>query len=568
MHTARLKHVTLLAILLISSFLLLSKTAFSASPKIGINVSPPQKMTSSIPFTDIFKLSTGWVTSCDFDWQNNRPVDPGCTKKNSFNTREKESVRLDANGWVQALPSQQEPEIYTSVSSVWTLPASFPTGAYVVLYEGEGTMAVRGDVAVQQEVLGRIDFTLNSPKRNLRLHITATDPKRNGNYIRNIRVIPKEYEFSYQSQLINPRYAKKIGPFQVLRFMPWQQTVYQQEVSWNTRPKLTTAHYNSTNGVPLEAMLDLSNQTRSIPWFSIPHKANDNYVHNFANLVKQKLAPGQQVYIELSNEVWNMLYSASHYANQEARLLWPRAYPKMNPGTRKILLAINWYAKRSAETCDIFRNVFGGQKNRVVCVVSTYAGAKRFAEELLDCPLWNKGYCGKHFDAFAVGPYFGDYMARIENRNTVNAWVNQPDGGMNSIFKEIFQGGLIQDNFSAIGGAIDRSMQNRVKHNVALAKQYGIPLIAYEGGQHLLRVDPPHTVKDPRLLEMFMNANRDPRMKQAYQRYLQAWKQHGGGLFVHFYGIGSTDSRNYFSMLEHVGQATSPKYQALLEQLR
>ena len=67
---------------------------------------------------------------------------------------------------------------------------------------------------------------------------------------------------------------------------------------------------------------------------------------------------------------------------------------------------------------------------------------------------------------------------------------------------------------------------------------------------------------------MFMQANRDPRMKQAYQRYLRAWKQNGGGLFVHFYGIGETDSRNYFSMLEHVGQATSPKYQALLEQLR
>ncbi len=550
-------------LLLLSTLLATSLSSpVLAGEKLGINVSPPQKMGSSLPFMDLFKISTGWVTSCEFDWQRNRPLDPGCTRKNSFNTKEKDKVHLDANGWVRSLPARNAPEIYTSVSSLWTLPKSFPTGDYVVLYEGQGDMAVRGDVTVNKESPGRIEFRLNSTKRNLRLHITKTSR----NYIRNIRVIPKQYEASYRSKAFNPKYINKIAPFQVLRFMPWMQTVYQQEVSWNTRAKPTTAHYTSTTGVPIETMVDLANQTHSVPWFNIPHKANDAYIHNFANLVKAKLAPNKRVYIELSNEVWNGLYTATHYAYAQARLLWPSAYPKMNPGTRKLLMGINWYGKRSTEMCDIWKRSFGAQKHRVVCVLSTYASSQRFGRELLDCPLWKKGECGRKADAFAVGPYFGDYMARIENRNMINAWANQGDGGMNSIFKEIFQGGLVKDQFP--GGAIDRAVQVRIKPNVALAKEYGLPLIAYEGGQHLLRVDPPHTVKSQKLLDMFVRANRDPRMKTAYIRYLQAWRNNGGKLMVPFYGIGETDSRNFFSMLEHVGQPTSPKYQAFMQYLR
>lgn len=535
--------------------------------QLGINVSPPQKFSSSIPFVDLFKTSTGWVTSCEFDWQSNRAIDPGCTRKNSFNTKEKNKVHLDVYGWVRSLPARNSPEIYTSVSSLWTLPDSFPEGDYVVLYDGLGEMTVRGDVTVNVDKPGRIDFHLNSPKRNLRLHITKTNSR---NYIRNIRVIPKEYELSYSSKIFNPQYISKISPFNVLRFMPWMQTVYQQDVDWATRSRPRTAHYTDRKGVPIETMIELANQTHSAPWFNIPHKANNSYIYNFANLVKAKLKPKQKVYIELSNEVWNGLYSATHYANQEARKLWPRAYPKMNAGTKKLMMAINWYGKRSTEMCDIWKHSFAGQEHRVICVLSTYASSQRFGRELLDCPLWQpkgeKGECGRHADVFSVGPYFGDYMARIENRSVVRAWTNQSDGGMNSIFREILQGGLIKDKYP--GGAIQRAVEVRIKPNVALAKEYGLPLIAYEAGQHLLRVDPPHTVRDPRLLEMFMKANRDPRMRAAYLRYLQAWKREGGKLMVHFYGIGETDPRNFFSILEHSGQQTSPKYQALLQYMR
>ena len=65
-----------------------------------------------------------------------------------------------------------------------------------------------------------------------------------------------------------------------------------------------------------------------------------------------------------------------------------------------------------------------------------------------------------------------------------------------------------------------------------------------------------------------MKANTDPRMKAAYRKYLQAWKHNGGDLLLHFYGIGASDPRSFFSMLDYVGQRSSPKYEALMEYAR
>jgi hypothetical protein len=64
------------------------------------------------------------------------------------------------------------------------------------------------------------------------------------------------------------------------------------------------------------------------------------------------------------------------------------------------------------------------------------------------------------------------------------------------------------------------------------------------------------------------NANRDPRLIQAYQQYLQAWKRSGGGMMMHFNGISNIDNRNYFAMLERPENPNSAKYRALMQYLR
>ncbi len=538
---------------------------FSENPRLGINVGDLGKLTSSIPFTDIFKISRGWFTSCEFDWSAGQPIDPDCTRKTSLNTREQNILQLDGNGWVRSLPAPQDAPVFTSVTSLWRLSDHFPTGRYVVLYDGVGIMKITGDLRMVVQRPGHIEFDLLSPKRNLKLQITRTDPGNNGEYIRNIRIVPKKNEHDYQRHVFNPDYLARVRPMHSLRFMPWTNTRSNEAVEWNQRVGIGAAHYTGDRGVPAERMVDLANAINATPWLSVPYKASDDYIRQFARMVKNRLRKDQKVYIEYSNEVWNSIFPAATYAARKADKLWKFPYKEVKAGKRRVLLSANWYAKRSVEMCRIWKQEFGGQRNRVKCVVGSLNSVSWVGKEILDCPLWKEANgCGRHIDAYGIGPYFGDYIARKENRDTVKSWTRDSDGGKSRLFKEILEGGMIKNGPS--GGAMSR-LKDQLYANKKLADKYGLEMLAYEAGQHLIRYDPPHTVKDPVVLNLFMSAQKDPRMREAYQRYLSTWESFGGGLMLHFYGIGQPEPKNFFGMLDHLHQPSTPKYLALMDYL-
>jgi len=542
-----------------------SSARYSDNPKLGINVGDLGKLTTSIPFTDIFKSAKGWFTSCEYDWRAGQPIDPGCTKKTSLNSQEQDQLQLDGNGWVRALPAPLDAPTFTSVTATWKLSTYFPTGRYVVLYEGEGIMKISGDLRMGYQRPGHIEFDLLSPKRNLKLQITRTDPRRNGNYIRNIRIVPKAMEQTYQRQVFNKDYIARIRDMHALRFMPWSNTRGNDAIEWNERATIGSAFYTGKMGVPAERMVDLANAINATPWLSIPYKASDDHMQKYARMVKSRLRKGQKVYIELSNEVWNSIFPSATYAAREADRIWKFPYPKVPQGKRRVLLSANWYAMRSVQLCQIFKKEFGGQRNRVKCAVGTLNSVPWVGKEILDCPLWKPANgCGRHVDAFGIGPYFGDYIAKKEHRAAVKSWTRDADGGKSRLFQEILNGGMLAGGPQ--GGAMPL-LKSQLAANKALADKYGLEMVAYESGQHLIRYDPPHNVKDPEVLNLFMSVQKDPRMRQAYQRFLDTWQQSGGGLMLHFYGIGEPEPRNFFSMLDHLQQPSTPKYAALMEYL-
>ncbi|MCK5897107.1 MAG: hypothetical protein KAG20_09890 [Cocleimonas sp.] len=536
---------------------------YSTNPRLGTNVGSLDKLTSAVPFTDIFKISRGWFTSCRFDWQTKQGLDPDCTQQNSFNTREQKLLDLDENGWVKSLPDADQSPIFTHVTSTWRLPAHFPLGRYVVLYKGKGTIELTGDLNITQNISGHIEFDLRSPKRNLRLNIMATDPN---DYIRDIHIVPKKNEHNFRRYVFNKDYLRRLGPLHAIRFMTWSNTRGNDASEWYQRATLSFAHYSGNKGVPAERMIDLANAVNATPWLSIPYKASDDYVQRYARMVKNRLRPTQKVYIEYSNEMWNVIFPATTYAARKADKLWHFPYTNKPAYQRRVSMATNWYAKRTVEMCKIWKDEFGDQRHRVKCVLSAQAAVPWVGTETLDCPLWKEaGGCGKYVDAYAIGPYFGDYIARLEHRPEIKEWTKDADGGMARLFREILQGGELKKGHP--GGAINLTLGLYIDNSKKLADKYGLELLAYEAGQHLIRYDPPHTIKDPAVLTMFMRAQKDPRMQEAYQRYLTGWAEHGGGLLMHFYGIGELTKKNFFSMLDHTGQASTPKYAALMHYL-
>lgn len=553
------KHTYLKALLL--TLALCSSIATTHAAPVGFNVSGLYKLHSSMPFADLFKLSQGWFTSCQYDWRNQTAIDPGCTANNAFNTKEQGWVDLDENGWVRSLPLQREPPIFTSAVSSISLPPDFPTGNYVATYAGEGILAIEGGVNVTSTQNGRITFQLTDPKRGLKIHLKKTNPK---NYIRDIHVFAAENESTYAVYPYRTDYLNRVKPFTAIRFMPWQNAKETKIVNWNDRPMTHDAHYSGSEGVPVEVMVDLANHAQSDAWFTVPYRANSDYIRNFAQLVKDRLDPRQKVYIEYSNEVWNALYPVYHLAVGESQARWPSKYHDKG-GLRKQYLVANWYADKSVETCNIWKQTFGSESNRVVCVISSFARTPDIGREALACPLVSSTPCANVVDAYAVAPYFGDYVALINNRQEVTHWSNSPNG-LETLFSELINGGVLRDG--PAGGAVQFAYENGMRGSAAVAKEFGVKLLAYEAGQHLKRDDRPHTLRDPTILSMFMTANQDPRMGDLYRQYLARWRNSGGDLLMHFYGIAQSEPNTAFGMLETSNSSNTPKYDALLQYLQ
>ena len=113
--------------------------------------------------------------------------------------------------------------------------------------------------------------------------------------------------------------------------------------------------------------------------------------------------------------------------------------------------------------------------------------------------------------------------------------------------------------------ALEMAARRRAKRNLKwlrnhafVQEEFGIPLVAYEGGQHI--------VESGRNCPHFVAAQRLPRMKELYLEELQAWERLGYGLYVHFTDISSYGRWGSWGMRESYTEtrADAPKYDALL----
>ncbi|MFN5515528.1 MAG: Calx-beta domain-containing protein [Cyanobacteriota bacterium] len=494
---------------------------------LGTNLAGLRYYSPALPLVDAFKSARVWTTHTADIWNT------------------KEPLNLDANGWVISIPEtgvtydRVTSEIYRSLNG------RYPGGKYLVLYDGQGVIEYGGDAVknVASSSPGRDALDITPSNTGIFLTITDTNPQ---NYLRNIRVIPLGAETTYNAQPFNPDYLEKLAPFSTLRFMDWMETNNSTQQTWADRPTLTTASWMN-QGAPVEVMVELANTTQSHSWFTMPHQADDEYIRNFATYVRDNLDPDLTVYVEYSNEVWNRKFGQYRWVRDQARAEWG------DSGLDDYILVTDWYSRRVTQIARIWDDVFGAEKDRVIGVMAGRAAdvnqlTRALSYAWTDNPLSHQSY---GIDAIAIAPYMGNYLSKSKD---VKKWKSLPDKGLTKLFDELTQGGQVSKG--PPGGALAAATANIADH-AALANARGLELLAYEGGQHLVGFDGPSR-------QLFREANRDPRMGQLYEQYLQNWRDAGGGLFMNFTDIGPYGSFGSWGALEHVNDASSPKYEALL----
>lgn len=514
-----------------ASAALLAAAPTPVTASIGTNLGAISDSTPEFAFIDVMKSSRAWISgSTAGAWDDGRAVD------------------VDENGWVRSLAPGQ----VARTLMFWDLGDRYPRGRYVVLYQGKGTLGygagARLDAARSTAGRDEIDVGLGG----LELTITSIDP---ADPLRNIRVIVpggvcsndtrrycdaatacsagatcQSFEQSHAEQIFHPAFLERIASYGALRFMDWGDTNDSAQRTWAERPKVSDARY-SIKGAPVEVMVELSNRLGIDPWFTIPHMADDAYVAAYAKLVKQRIRPDLTVYVEYSNEVWNGIFRQSEYARANGVAL--------GLGADSYEAQLRYHSQRSVQVFELFSKQFT-VKGSLLRVLASHAANAWASNTILDFEN-----AASNADALAIAPYFAGDLGTPAQASRIRGL------GAEGVLNEIEQRSLPE----AIGWMNEQAQT---------AAAHGVRLIAYEGGQHLAGVD--GVQDDAALNAVFDAVNRHPRMKSIYLRYLDAWRNSGGGLFTHFVNCGPYTKWGRWGALERLDQprAAAPKFDALM----
>jgi len=482
--------------------------------QLGINLSGPADWNSELPFVDLFRMSRPWVSQ-----SNGAPFGGG------------PPLNLNQYGWVNRL----DPGAWAETLLCTDLLGHSPRGIHQVYYRGNGLLAFSNSAQLIDSSPGHCRINVDPLKGNaISLQIRQTDPK---NPIRDIHVIAPGFEKTWQYAPFHPTFLARWKGFACLRFMDWMLTNGSDVKTWADRPTVNDAT-TSARGVPLETMIALCNQLRINPWFCMPHLADDNYVQQFAHLVRRTLSPSLKIYLEYSNELWNGSFPQSKYVgDQGVALGFGTADKPWEAGWR-------YTAYRSVQIFKIWENVFGGT-GRLVRVLGSQSVNPYISDQILSFQnAW------KNADALAIAPYLG---------------FNVGQGDYATIANDIAGGDVnhLLDVFDS--SAFPLAVQSMQKSKV-VADKYGLKMVAYESGQHMLASTGDATL-DGRISDLMNAANRHPRMGDIYKRYYDAWSAAGGDMMGVFASVAKWSIHGYWGLGEWYDQHASaiPKYEQTLQ---
>ena len=549
-----------------------------ASP-LGTNLAGVSYYSAEQPFLNIFKTGPGWSTR-----NNGTETGEEVLLYTSF---------LDANGYPTVLtggPAHNFNQVSTLLfqgmaSSDLTAAGPFyQAGDYLLQWSGKGTWSYAYDPGNGTCSTSPCRITVGSPSDSgILLTLTSTTV---GNSVQNVSLIycgtwsgtscSNGYDtLLANGEIFNPTFISRIQPFKTLRFMDWMNTTGNFQINWTERPlpgwvfwadSRTNATINgadpraANDGVPAEVMFALCNEVQADCWFNMPPLATDAYVTSFAECVhngtgcsSSGLNSTSRVYVEYANELWNQVLcqpqgSMTSSCIQQVGALCAAAYGSNcpYPANYSTYQANTLYGSlRAVQVGADWKTAWGSDAGRVIRVFGGWNGNPGYTQLWLaatDQPGYHyySGTVASNVDAVAVAPYFG---------------YGVPDTfTLDQLFTEIMSGGLVSGGYP--GGMITQTIAG-ANANYAIASSFGLPIVAYEGGQTLVATG------DTALQTLYAAANRDPRMGPAYTTLLNGWKSLGGTIFNNFNDISAYNKYGYWGALENVLETSSPKYSAL-----
>ncbi len=487
------------------------------SPQVGFNLNWNYDYIQQWIFVDAMKHSRPWRTKSARGWQ-------------AWDTEVASEIKWRSDGYPAEIPAKTSkgPQIVYTVmlSNHESGEGVWPAGEYRVFYDGDGDLAFKGDGTVVGQMAGQ--YTVNvQPTSHLELQIVRSN---RNNPVRNIRVIMPGFENTYASNPFHPLFLERLGSVAALKFTYPAVINFHPNGEWAKR--VTPQYYSqgTDKGMALEYMVQLANITAKNAWFNLPHSADDEYVRRYAEYLRDKLDANLTIYLEYSNEIWNESFEQSQWLSEKGCKDADTFIPHTNGQDRGVqgcddfASKVRAAAKRMVEVFEIFDDVFNGQPNRVIKVISGktdwYEYNNRLWNHFIDPDINPNSVIA---DAFAIAPYFG----RSQTLETVLQG----------------EGGALMSVNSIIDFAhndLKTTVNDWLDHYGQWTRSRNLLLLAYEAGSDLT-----YTAKGYELAEKVELASRHPRMAELYSEYINQWKDSGGDLmmmsaYVDLPGVGVT----------------------------
>jgi hypothetical protein len=484
-----------------------------ATAPLGGNLDFQSDRVQDLPFVDLVKTTRGFFNVAGRLAPNVQPPQP------AFAT-------TDANGW------PTEDFTFAAVDNTeWNVDVK--PGVYKTAFTGPAGVVVTADggVTVSQTGFdagtGGYTYDVTVPAGVKKLQLTF---KNTAGQVRNLRVLQPGYSLTdtptFTADYLN--LLKLVSP-NTLRLMDFVQTNNNPVVNWSDRTQPTDAtqtkvavpgDLQASKGIAWEYAIDLANAVHKDVWVNIPIGATDDYVRNLAAMLRDRLAPDLNIYVEYSNEVWNAGFSqyqtnlnlakAEVAANPSSNLAWTGPGP-----TTSATWANRLYARRAKQISDLFRSTWTGAglddpiNTRVRMILGGQASApSRAADELAYLNQFYgapKGY----LYGVAVAPY-------------INLGSQQKVEGLT---KAQVLAALTASLVSYETGGAGQTLVSAFK----TANSYGLRLEAYEGGIDTFEA----ASKDAKAAAVL-----DPQIQSIMTRYLNNWYAKGGDQ-INWFTVGA-----------------------------
>ncbi len=512
---------------------------------VGMNINGLNYYTSGIIFTDVMTTASGMMTHNGGGEWNSGKID---------------QIPRDESGYPEEIP-------YTvdgNQERVHFMINNYYEGRYVILYDGTGTIEVN---AVESGTTdnGNIYLDLTGEGGHVWLNI---EESQSGDHIRNISILPQEYETNPEdAPLFLEKFLQGLEPFHALRFMDWMSTNNSEQMYWSDR---TTPDYytQSVGGICIEYAIELCNTLNVDAWFCVPHKADDEYIRNFARLADDSLEQDLKIYVEYSNEVWNWMFSQANYVLENAPD-HPDTYvtedlAAIDPGA-------NDHPEKDAymmqRTFRLFKEEIPDSDRLVRVATGQHAWVDNtrriltflFKHDEEGTPVSGDGYevsTGAGCDMFSVAGYFN------YGEDDHNKWLDMCEN----------QGTLVtpEEILDSVEARYPGHSGQNTRETAEYVNAFGVEYSVYEGGQHMQ----PWQQGEWCYNQSVWDAQVHPDM---YEMYMTNFDTHSSDsvdcrLFMAFSYVGEKESRygswghlETYSQLDSNLMEVAPKYQALLD---